>query len=41
MFKRLQELLFLLGIVMSSVVYAQAYPSKPISLIVPQAARGY
>ena len=40
MFKKLQELLFLLGIVMSSVVHAQAYPSKPISLIVPQAAGG-
>lgn len=40
MFRKLQELLFLLGIVMSSVVHAQAYPSKPISLIVPQAAGG-
>ena len=40
MFKKLQELLFLLGIVMSSLVHAQAYPSKPISLIVPQAAGG-
>jgi tripartite-type tricarboxylate transporter receptor subunit TctC len=40
MFKKLQELLLLLGIVMSSAVQAQAYPSKPISLIVPQAAGG-
>jgi len=36
----LQKLFFILGIGISLSVQAQAYPSKPISLVVPQAAGG-
>jgi tripartite-type tricarboxylate transporter receptor subunit TctC len=37
---KLQKLLFVLGVTVSLGVQAQAYPSKPISLVVPQAAGG-
>ena len=37
---KLQKLLFVLGVAISLGVQAQAYPNKPISLVVPQAAGG-
>jgi tripartite-type tricarboxylate transporter receptor subunit TctC len=37
---KLRKLLFILGVTASLGVQAQAYPSKPISLVVPQAAGG-
>ena len=37
---KFQKLLFALGITVSLGVQAQAYPNKPISLVVPQAAGG-
>jgi len=37
---KLQKLLFVLGVTISLGVQAQAYPNKPISLVVPQAAGG-
>jgi len=40
MYKKIVALLFFLGIAVSFGVQAQAYPNKPISLIVPQAAGG-
>ena len=37
---KLQKLMFALGVAVSLGVQAQAYPNKPISLVVPQAAGG-
>jgi tripartite-type tricarboxylate transporter receptor subunit TctC len=37
---KLQKLLFVIGVTISFGVQAQAYPNKPISLVVPQAAGG-
>ncbi len=37
---KLQQLLFILGVAVSLGAQAQAYPNKPIALVVPQAAGG-
>ena len=37
---KLQKLLFVIGLAISFGIQAQAYPNKPISLVVPQAAGG-
>jgi len=37
---KLQKLLFVLGVTVSLGIQAQAYPNKPISLVVPQVAGG-